>query len=734
MPNIRIDKRTVNLSKSRKEYLSGEDTANGHKQGLVLHSKLFEDFIYNDTSIKFKTHQEFQIPLPLELYDKNLSSDQWDDIANRFRSVLNYDNVATAIHYRNETSGRTKNNNLHIHVGYIDRDINTCSDYARYDESNHIPYAINLATGKLIKKRDFKEEKINHLKIEIGDIKLNFDKIDSTIIKQMEELNKLCRKRSLDDVDTKSTEELKKKIIARVQQKSITSINVGKRLEPQKYKTKTEVRELIKDYKKSLAEVMNGIVKDYELNDTLEKYGKYTIGNKFEQYKELNLQIEEKTNELLELEEKKYELNKDIHELSSYDKSTLKEDYILQNKKDWENSIRVETANIIESEIKSIFTSIEFDEIKVALDQVNGNLLSKTFDYIRKNNQETVVIKKEMELFLKQNEEYTDDSIKNSGIFTRLKRFFTNFKEKKKEFDITVTDYEYKLNQLTKDKSDLQIQLDNIKRKEEKLKKIQEELDLERNLFTKNQKELEIRSINLESALNKVSEKNFFGKTTTTLEQAVAIYIDNFSDKVFDFDDETKNRIKGIDESKSLLSNLLSLLESYSSLKEDLGITSFKGIDTFEWARIVLEDNKELVEEKEKLDESIKTFKNDFRNILDLDDELTAEDVANWVNDTKERIIKRANNTIYNYTKKNLSEYIDNIDIKDLEEHQILELRYNLHYNLNKVISRDKNPYLAIQELKEDYIEELKNPKPTYQEPMEANRTIKKEKRIGRGR
>lgn len=273
MPNVRCSHSTKKISKTRAEYLSGADTHMGNKQGQVLYCKLFEDYIYEE-QCDIKTHQELEIALPTELLEKNLSDNDWESIALKFQEIITdkmgYQNVSCAIHYRNSESGRTCNNNLHIHLGYIDRIVTEINSTDKYDTIGKIPYAINLGSGNVIKKRDFKNEKINHLKIQSGDVKLDFDKVDK---KLLDEINILSKKRTPNETIIDRMLVLKEEII-RTATPDTRKFSFSNRLDKN-----TNHYQRMTNNKNNCCAVLNQICSEFDLTNTINKYGAYNVGN-----------------------------------------------------------------------------------------------------------------------------------------------------------------------------------------------------------------------------------------------------------------------------------------------------------------------------------------------------------------------------------------------------------------------------------------------------------------------
>lgn len=270
MPNVRCNHSTKVLSASRKEYLSGADSHYGRKQGQVLYCKLFEDHIYELE--KIETHQELEIALPTELLDKQLKENDWELIGHMFEKLvteqMGYENVSVAIHYRDETSGRSDKDNLHVHVGYVDRKIVEQETYDVYEQVNKTPYAINLATGKVVKKKDFKEDKTNHLRVKVGDVRLNIELVDEQVMKEFIDLSK---KRKLSPDQEIKFAVMREEVILQATPRAV-KYSVGNRIDKQSNHYKR-----MELNKSNACAVLNQICIKFDLNRTASEYGEYKV-------------------------------------------------------------------------------------------------------------------------------------------------------------------------------------------------------------------------------------------------------------------------------------------------------------------------------------------------------------------------------------------------------------------------------------------------------------------------
>lgn len=312
MSRVRINRKVVKLKEERKHYLSGNTLyAEGRTQGDVKAMRDFGENIYEQN--QFDSHLELTIPLPTELI--KLDYVDYDSIAKDLIKSLNLedkygiDNVAYYVHHRDETSGRTKNDNLHVHVCYVDRVIEKNNELKLY-QSNKKPYGINLINGSNIKAGVFKDDSVHHFKVESDTAKLDFSLVEEDTLEKFKVATSNGRRKKFSDEELNVVNELKNSIIRQAQSKSIGAIIYSNRLESadtNKIKLKSNTRE----QRQQVADVLNEIIDVYALTDTKEKYGYFNANTKEKSLEERAKEIEE---QLIEAE-----ITKEEYELKSAD-------------------------------------------------------------------------------------------------------------------------------------------------------------------------------------------------------------------------------------------------------------------------------------------------------------------------------------------------------------------------------------------------------------------------------
>lgn len=285
----------IKLHISHEHYMSkNEAFYMGRKQGDVNYSRLFGEDIYKQS--QFDSHLELTIPLPTKLLLRD--NIDWekiaDDFIKEFEFVEKYgeDQVAAFIHYRDTESGRTKNENLHIHIAYVDR--NVSRENLLY-QSNKRPHAINLSSGTSCPKSKFKENALNHFKVEENTAVLDFKLVDEELMNEFKSYFGRGGKK-IKDEDIPHVKTLREQIIKQAQSESIGLLVYSSRQENQL--EQLAFKKQGQQQRDIATRVLNEIINEYKLEDHIEEFGYYSSLTKKEKQDKRDEALDQREQEL----------------------------------------------------------------------------------------------------------------------------------------------------------------------------------------------------------------------------------------------------------------------------------------------------------------------------------------------------------------------------------------------------------------------------------------------------